>query len=109
MSSTLRVAKKYDVSYGDVCGFKLKLPEFKHLLRTLNVEVSGYEEDYDFEVQGEEFLQAIETLKFTDELQEDVQEAIEAFEIPKDDLIKTMERFFYESDMSNDFIHFSYF
>ena len=138
MGKRVHIAKKFVVEYADGDGFNWKSEEFKNLLNTLNVSVSG--EDYadDWEVQTAEYDKALEYLKAnrdaifnydsaeetdTEIYNEDVYDSIMAlsnkeaddedayktFCLRLDEIVSDMEYFKKKRQKNDDYMHFAAF
>ena len=112
MGLRLYVAKKYEVEYGDTCGFNWKVGELHNLLDVLNVYYTGEEWDDDFDVAKSDLRKGIEKLKNLNSLpeteREDIEDTLNEMEYTAEEVIKLFEGYLAEADPNRDYLHFSF-
>lgn len=112
MGNRLYVAKTYQVEFGYGMGFNHMVSEFHDLLDALNVSYSGKTWDERFDVEKEEWLKGIETLKNIDSLEaserEDIANALKACECTREEAIELFEGYYNTAAPDHDYLEFQF-
>lgn len=112
MGNRLYVAKTYQVEFGYGMGFNHMVSEFHDLLDALNVSYSGETWDERFDVEKEEWLKGIETLKNIDSLEaserEDIANALKACECTREEAIELLEGYYNTAAPDHDYLEFQF-
>ena len=113
MGKRLHVGTKYEVEWSDSAHFNWKIEEFHDLLSALDVSYTGESWDDEFEVTKEEWQKGIDTLRSYDTLDDDaknrIDEALEALESGREEVIEIMEHFYEQSAPNWCYIECSFF
>ena len=112
MGLRLYVAKKYEVEYGDKCGFNWKVGELHNLLGALDVYYTGEEWDNEFAVPKSDLREGIEKLKNLDSLpemeRENIEDTLNEMEYTADEVVKLFEGYLAEAEPKRDYLYFAF-
>lgn len=113
MGKRLHVASKYEVEWSDSAYFNWNISEFHDLLDALDVYYTGETWDDDFEVSKEDWQKGIDTLRSYSKLdadaQERIDEALEALEHEREEVIEIMEHLMEQSASNWSYIECCFF
>lgn len=112
MGNRLYVAKTYQVEFVYGMGFNHMVSEFHDLLDALNVPYSGETWDERFDVDKEEWLKGIETLKNLDQLETsermEIEKALKACECTLSEAIELFEGYYNSSAPDHYYLEFQF-
>ena len=113
MGKRLHIATKYECEWSDMTAFNWKIEEFHDLLSALNVSYTGESWDDEFEVSKDDWQRGIDTLREYDSLDDDarndIDEALNALECVREEVLKIMEKFMEQSAPNWGYIECSFF
>lgn len=110
MGYRLHVAKKYEVELGDHEAFNWKIVEFHELLSALGVNYSGEVDEYSFEVDKEQWKNAIEKLNNINSIEnkEEKEHLVLCIQNMEEDAVSIanhMQQLLREADSRSGFLH----
>lgn len=106
MGMRLHVATKYRVEYSDIEAFNWKQSEFAYLLDAVGIQyISDYEwTTFDFFFEDMERL--IETVRTSDDAK--VANAINDFDMPRKEIVDTLEQLLIVADKNDEIVHLKF-
>ncbi len=112
MGNRLYVAKTYKVEFAYGMGFNYKVIEFHDLLNALDIPYSGDSYAERFDVDKEDWLTGLETLKDYKQLDAaqryDIESALKDCECTLEEAIELFQGYYDASDPDHDYLEFQF-